>query len=391
MKRFKMILFYGLLGLLLYLGGHFIGWGHIRDIICTSIYAFFTFILFIICDLWLHDKMARFTALVVLAAVCLISLGYYGYCAVYDFGGYTLDLNNNVVEMELPHEYEFYQLWVYIGTIALYLLLAMGISYLISHIIRRIKIKKAATTLALILMSVFCAQAQNRVVGIIEDADGYVNVRDDKHAVIDRLNKNHVFYDYTAFGGDGTEPWHSITYGAETGITKTWGNTANVKNGLIHKSRICYMEDLPRLKFKASSQGRMIYANDTLSVEISTRNFRPEKHRIKMSKDGLLVSIDGVPADAPTTTTLWGVDMELPQKEYASIIVKHRGGVLTFPDEYLQHLYTPTLWAENTVVALGKDNTLFISTLNGDGAGSYHAIWTVKDYKVGSLFVLNGF
>ena len=79
----------------------------------------------------------------------------------------------------------------------------------------------------------------------------------------------------------------------------------------------------------------------------------------------------------------------IPHKEYASITVKHPAGILEFPTAYITHLYEPN--QNNVAVALGKGNTLFISTQNSDGAGGYYAVWTVENYLVKRLFVLHDF
>ena len=93
-------------------------------------------------------------------------------------------------------------------------------------------------------------------------------------------------------------------------------------------------------------------------------------------------SIDGC-------SDLIGIDGNIPHEEYASIIVKHPAGILEFPTVYITHLYEPN--QNNVVVALGKGNSLFISTQNSDGAGGYYAVWIVENYLVKSLFVLHGF
>ena len=78
-----------------------------------------------------------------------------------------------------------------------------------------------------ILAFLFCLsiQAQQRFFGVIQDADGYVNVRSTSGAVIGKLLDNHVFVDWDA--QKSHKEWHSVEYGAETGITKPCpsGNT----------------------------------------------------------------------------------------------------------------------------------------------------------------------
>ena len=72
-----------------------------------------------------------------------------------------------------------------------------------------------------ILAFLFCLsiQAQQRFFGVIQDADGYVNVRSTSGAVIGKLLDNHVFVDWDA--QKSHKEWHSVEYGAVTGITKT--------------------------------------------------------------------------------------------------------------------------------------------------------------------------
>jgi hypothetical protein len=235
-----------------------------------------------------------------------------------------------------------------------------------------------------ILAFLFCLpiQAQQqRFFGVIQDADGYTNVRDTNGTVIDKLLDNHVFVDWDA--QKNHKKWHSVEYGAETGITKTYPN-GNTHIGEIHKSRICYLPDLPQLKKQPqSTDNYLVYANDTLTVEIGFRDFNLQRHSIVYDLDtGFVRSIDGC-------SDLIGIDNNIPNKEYESITVKYPAGILEFPTAYITHLYEPN--QNNVVVALGNGNTLFISTQNSDGAGGYYAVWTVENYFVKSLFVLHDF
>ena len=233
------------------------------------------------------------------------------------------------------------------------------------------------------LAFLFClpTQAQQRFFGVIQDADGYTNVRDTSGTVIGKLLDNHVFVDWDA--QKSHKEWHSVEYGAETGITKTCPN-GNTHTGEIHKSRIRYLADLPQLKKQPQSTDKcLVYANDTLTIKIIFQKFNPQKHAIVYDLEaGFVRSIDGC-------SDLIGIDDNIPHEEYASVTVKHPAGILEFPTAYITHLYEPS--RNNVVVALGKGNSLFISTQNSDGAGGYYAVWTVENYLVKSLFVLHDF
>lgn len=226
-------------------------------------------------------------------------------------------------------------------------------------------------------------QAQFHFFGIIEDKDGFVNVRNDNKKIIDKLTENHVFFDWNSLNYPDSE-WHDIVYGAEAGITRQNSHSTNTKDGQIHKSRIRYLEDLPHVKLKESTANRIVFANDTVSVEIRMQKFRPEKHKFVRDKENNFIkTIDGV-------TDYWGTDGTIPRKEYVSITIRHvNGKVLEFPQEYLSHLYEPS--EDYHQVSIGKNNTLFIQTLNGDGAGGYCLVWTIKDYQVKNQLVVRGF
>ena len=168
-----------------------------------------------------------------------------------------------------------------------------------------------------ILAFLFCLsiQAQQRFFGVIQDADGYVNVRSTSGAVIGKLLDNHVFVDWDA--QKSHKEWHSVEYGAETGITKTCPS-GNTYTGEIHKSRIHYLPDLSQLKKQPQSTDKcLVYANDTLTVKINFQDFNLQKHAIVYDLEaGFVRSIDGC-------SDLIGIDGNIPHKEYASIIIKH--------------------------------------------------------------------
>ena len=155
----------------------------------------------------------------------------------------------------------------------------------------------------------FCLpiQAQQRFFGVIQDADEYVNVRGTNGTVIGKLLDNHVFVDWDA--QKRHKEWHSVEYGAETGITKTCPN-GNTYAGEIHKSRIRYLADLPQLKKQPqSTDNHLVYANDTLTVEIGFQDFNLQKHDIVYDLEtGFVRSIDGC-------SDLIGIDNNIPHTD----------------------------------------------------------------------------
>lgn len=232
-----------------------------------------------------------------------------------------------------------------------------------------------------LLAVLFCLslQAQQHFFGIIQDTDGYVNVRDNAKRIIGKLADNQVFFDWDAAGWKDSTEWHSIEYATEGGITKSSGEKGLTRRGRIHRSRIRYLNELPQLAEQPNSSDTcLVFANDTLAVEIRLRRFIPQRHKIvRDAEGGFIRSIDGC-------TTLLGIDGGMPHTEYASISVRHPGGVSEFPAQYLAYLYEPA--TQGVSVALGKGNTLFVSTCNSDGAGGYDAVWTGESPERGLTY-----
>ena len=147
LKIFKMILFYGLFEILLYLGGHllitmyhttpaYVGLGNAGLYMSIYAHGFLFMPFFIISDLWLHHKMTRLIALGIIALTYLISFGYYCYCAAHDFISSSHEFLLSPQEAKpvvLPDNERFGEFWMYIGAMALYLLLALGVSYILQR------------------------------------------------------------------------------------------------------------------------------------------------------------------------------------------------------------------------------------------------------------------
>ena len=92
--------------------------------------------------------------------------------------------------------------------------------------------------------------AQIEYFGIINDPDGYTNVHHPENSqIIDKINKNQVFFDWdvrSEVEKDMNNPWHTIEYGNENGVTNIYKGIES-KQGKIHKTRIRYLSELPKL------------------------------------------------------------------------------------------------------------------------------------------------
>lgn len=219
---------------------------------------------------------------------------------------------------------------------------------------------------------------------IIQDKDGYVNVRDSdsKNAkIIDRLIENQIFEDQRQFG-NGNEEWIYISYKNKQAGKGSIYRTDKEKTGYIHKSRILYLDKLPQLKRKIITQDHSEFENDTLKLTVKTGKFIPEEHQIE-KKEGFVFKIDN---NEP-----WGIDGILPEslEEIKSVTITYKEQTYSFPAEALSGLFSPNI--DNMRVYLGSGNTLFTVMSNGDAAGAYNVVWTIQNNKVTDRFINRDF
>ena len=75
---------------------------------------------------------------------------------------------------------------------------------------------------------------------------------------------------------------------------------------------------------------------------------------------------------------IWGTDGNVPRTQYKSIEVVSGQRMITIPSAEIADLYEPTLY--NTKVFCDRaNNTIYISVLNGDGAGGYVGLFMIKN------------
>jgi hypothetical protein len=220
---------------------------------------------------------------------------------------------------------------------------------------------------------------------IIKDKDGFANVRDNgtpKGKVIDKLVSNQVFEDENQLGDTDVKGWIYVSYGDRKHKKGLTNKMVDEATGYIHQSRIQYLDKLAQLK-KIIAKNRIEFKNDTINILIKTGKFIPKENKISKDKDGFISKINN---EVP-----FGIDGILPEdlEEIKSIIIMCRDKKYQFPANSLIGLFSPS--PNNMLVALSDDNTMFLVMSNGDAAGAYNVVWTIKNNIVVSQFVNRDF
>lgn len=208
--------------------------------------------------------------------------------------------------------------------------------------------------------------------GVINDSDGFVNVRSTPETttnITDKLLNNFVVYAFEPKGN-----WINIDY----------KKNDKERNGFIYKNRIKYISDFTSVPLKSNQNGKVVLENEDVKVELVETDFIKENHKLTFYKnEGIqLTKIDGI--------QIFGTDGNLPKREYKSISILLDNNRIILPLTALQNVYEPTLFNSKAYYDKAK-KTLYISSSNSDGAGGYEVIWILENNKYKGRMEAYGF
>ena len=206
---------------------------------------------------------------------------------------------------------------------------------------------------------------------VINDKDGYVNVRKEKSVhskVLKKLDNNTLIF--------------VLEYDkAQEG---NWIYADN--EGYIYNDRVKWIHNFPQIAKGIAKGNTIVFEGKEIQVVLSTEKFDKSKHSFKYHKEyrDVIEKIDG--------KLFWGTDGNMPKREYKSIEVKIRGKQVSIPQSAYSDLYQPNLYTDLNFVYYDKDSDiLYIVANNGDGAGAYMVCWQIekgvyKGRKIGIPF-----
>ncbi len=200
--------------------------------------------------------------------------------------------------------------------------------------------------------------------GIINDLDGFVNVRNSAEKgnnISDKLENGFIVYCFEPEGN-----WVNIDY-------KKNGKDLN---GYIYKDRVKYISSFENVALKSNLDGKVKMENGNIKIEITETKFEKEKHKLMFYKN------NKTQLDKIDNLQIFGTDGNIPKREYKSIKIEIDKVKIELPKNALKNLFEPNL--ESSTANYDKINDiLYISSMNSDGAGGYLIIWIIekKSYK----------
>ncbi|MFB9077199.1 hypothetical protein ACFFLS_02835 [Flavobacterium procerum] len=233
---------------------------------------------------------------------------------------------------------------------------------------------KTKTILFFSVAVLFCCNLSAQF-AVISDPDGYANIRSEAkkgNNISDRLNNGSPVYCYDSY--DSANNWIGIDY------------TKNNKDlgGYVYKDRVKYVSEFSKIPSIKETTEKVIFQKDNLNITIESKNFDPKTAKLGYLKNdkSILEKING--------KQVWGRDGTIPRKTYKLIAVTIGSKTIEIPKNAFDDLFEPSFF--NTEINYDKkEDILYISAMNGDGAGGYVILWIIEKGKYKERQITRGF
>jgi len=238
--------------------------------------------------------------------------------------------------------------------------------------------------LVLFLVSI---QARSQF-AIINDNDGYTNIREEKNInskIIGRLFNDDVYL-YDTNDLSPTDDWVHVFYLAKLNEIEPYKKDFYIKekqnrnenevyfDGYIHKSRLLPLEELKKLNkiTPKAVNGELNFRNDTLNFLIKIGKFIETEHKISKGKSVDNYRIDGCKPN--------GVLGFIPSIEIKNMKLSINSKPIEIPKEAYKDLFQSSLEACDLYV--DKRGVMYIFLpYNSDGGAGYFVVWIFKNNK----------
>ncbi|WP_293955657.1 MULTISPECIES: hypothetical protein [unclassified Sphingobacterium] len=220
----------------------------------------------------------------------------------------------------------------------------------------------------LVLLFLTVCQSASAQFAKIIDKDGYVNLRKRatvNSAVVSKIAADEIVY---AFADEKFGDWVIVDY--------TDNHNKSI-TGYIHHSRIKYIASYKQIPNIFFDEGTTKFVSKDISVQINSDRFDYEKNKSDFSSTqyGEQTVLDKFRGQQ-----VWGTDGEIPTSHYTSIQATIKGRFIQIPEKEIESLFN----VNNEFATCYYDDSndiLYITAVNGDGAGGYAVLFEIKKGK----------
>ena len=211
---------------------------------------------------------------------------------------------------------------------------------------------------ALLLLISDIVFAQEEAFAVINDKDGYVNVREGKSAqskVLKKLNNKTIVF---AYNYDKTTDGNWIYTDEE---------------GYIYNDRVKWIHKFPIIAKGIAKGNTIVFEGKEIQVVLTSGKFDKSKHSFEYFKD----STTGI--EVIEDQLLYGTDGKMPTTEYKSIVINIHGKQVSLPKDAYSDLYEPTFLTDHNSVYYDKESDiLYIVANNNYAERPYKVCWQIE-------------
>lgn len=216
------------------------------------------------------------------------------------------------------------------------------------------------STFLLFFINCLSSKAQEFKFSEVRDKDGYVNIRNSKEKtdnVIDTLSNGFIVTHF----GEVENNWLLVDY----------LKSGELLSGYIYKNRVKDIDDFKQIFKLRENENFIQFSDEIVDVKIYIKDFEKKRHSFEYFKDNVnqLYKIDG--------EEIYGTDGNIPKKEYRLMEVEINSKKIIIPKSALKNIYEPNLNLTKVNYDV-ETETLYIQSLNSDGAGGYAVLWIIK-------------
>ena len=200
--------------------------------------------------------------------------------------------------------------------------------------------------------------AQEEAFAVINDKDGYVNVRKGKSAqskVLKRLNNKTIVF----------------VYNYDKATDGNWIYTD--EEGYIYNDRVKWIHKFSIIAKGIAKGNTIVFEGKEIQVVLTSGKFDKSKHSFEYFKDsptGIEVIDDELP---------YGTDGKMPTTEYRSIEVNIHGKRVSLPKDAYSDLYEPTFLTDHNSVYYDKESDILYIVANNNYADRpYKVCWQIE-------------
>ena len=201
-------------------------------------------------------------------------------------------------------------------------------------------------------------QAQEEAFAVINDKDGYVNVREGKSAqseVLKKLNNKTIVF----------------VYNYDKATDGNWIYTD--EEGYIYNDRVKWIHKFPQIAKGIAKGNTIVFEGKEIQVVLTSGKFDKSKHSFEYFNDSP-TGIEEIDDELP-----YGTDGKMPTTEYRSIEVNIHGKRVSLPKDAYSDLYEPTFLTDHNSVYYDKESDILYIVANNNYADRpYKVCWQIE-------------